>query len=62
MITINSTPIPLIVQLALLAIGIILVGSVLRLLLRLAWRILGLTFTVVILLGGFLLMLQFLHK
>lgn len=62
MITINSAHIPLIFQLAILVLGIILAGSALRFLLRLAWRILGLAFTGVILVGGVLLVLQFLHK
>jgi hypothetical protein len=62
MITINSAHIPLLWQLAILAVGIILASSVLRVLLRLAWRIIGLAFTGLILLGGVLLVLQFLHK
>lgn len=62
MITINSAHIPFIFQLAILVLGIFLVGSALRFLLRLAWRIVGLAFTGVILVGGVLLVLQFLHK
>jgi hypothetical protein len=62
MFTINSAHIPLLWQLAILAVGIILASSVLRVLLRLAWRIIGLAFTGLILLGGVLLVLQFLHK
>jgi hypothetical protein len=62
MITINSAHIPLLWQLAILAVGILLAGSVLRVLLRLAWRIIGMAFTGLILLGGVLLVLQFLHK
>ena len=62
MITINSAHIPLLWQLAILVLGLMLVSSVLRLLLRLAWRVIGLIFTLLILLGGVLLVLQFLHK
>ncbi len=62
MITINSAHIPLLWQLAILTVGIILASSLLRFLLRLAWRIIGLAFTGLILLGGVMLVLQFLHK
>jgi hypothetical protein len=61
MITINSTQIPWIVQLAILVVGIILVGSALRFLVRLAWHLLGLALTLLILAGGIFLIVKLLH-
>lgn len=62
MITINSAHIPFVIQLLILVVGVILVGNALRFLVRLAWRIIGLVFTLLIIVGGVLLVLQFLHQ
>ena len=62
MLTINSTHIPWFFQLLILVVGVILVASTLRFLVSLAWRIIGVVFTLLIILGGVLLVLQFLHK
>jgi hypothetical protein len=62
MLTINSAHIPWFMQLLILVVGVILVASTLRFLIRLAWRIIGLVFTLLIIVGGVLLVLQFLHQ
>ena len=54
-------PFTTLVKIGLLIIGLMLVGGVLRFILRVAWRIISLALSLVIIAGMFLIVMQFIR-